>query len=159
MPTFQCDTSALLWDATAVSNAFLCEFMPTAPDGYVKVYLYGLMYAHGGMLEEEGVLDDLAKALEMHRADVEQALRYWERCRLLSRVQDQPPVYRFASVQQALLMKQSAPQDRPYEEFARHSATCSAPGGSCTAAKLCWPTSGWSSRSCPRRWSSCWFAT
>ena len=119
MPTFQCDTSALLWDATAVSNAFLCEFMPAAPDGYVKVYLYGLMYAHGGMLEEEGVLDDLAKALEMHRADVEQALRYWERCRLLSRVQDQPPVYRFASVQQALLMKQSAPQDRPYEEFAR----------------------------------------
>ena len=107
MPTFQCDTSALLWDATAVSNAFLCEFMPAAPDGYVKVYLYGLMYAHGGMLEEEGVLDDLAKALEMHRADVEQALRYWERCRLLSRVQDQPPVYRFASVQQALLMKQS----------------------------------------------------
>ena len=83
MPTFQCDTSALLWDATAVSNAFLCEFMPTAPDGYVKVYLYGLMYAHGGMLEEEGVLDDLAKALEMQRADVEQALRYWERCRLL----------------------------------------------------------------------------
>ena len=119
MATFQCDTSALLWDATAVSNAFLCEFMPAAPDGYVKVYLYGLMYAHGGMLEEEGVLDDLAKALEMQRADVEQALRYWERCRLLSRVQDQPPVYRFASVQQALLMKQSAPQDRPYEEFAR----------------------------------------
>ena len=74
MPTFQCDTSALLWDATAVSNAFLCEFMPAAPDGYVKVYLYGLMYAHGGMLEEEGVLDDLAKALEMQRAGDHRAL-------------------------------------------------------------------------------------
>ena len=155
MPTFQCDTSALLWDATAVSNAFLCEFMPAAPDGYVKVYLYGLMYAHGGMLEEEGVLDDLAKALEMQRADVEQALRYWERCRLLSRVQDQPPVYRFASVQQALLMKQSAPQDRPYEEFAR--ALCDLFGSrrQLHGSETVLAYDGIASRSCPRRWSSC----
>ena len=49
MSTFINDPSAMLWDATAVSNAFLCEFMPIAPEGYVKVYLYALMYAHGGV--------------------------------------------------------------------------------------------------------------
>ena len=68
---------------------------------------------------ESAVAELCVKANLSLPPDVEQALRYWERCRLLSRVQDQPPVYRCASVQQALLMKQSAPQDRPYEEFAR----------------------------------------
>jgi len=119
MPTFINDPSAMIWDATAVSNAFLCEFMPLAPEGYVKVYLYALMYAHGGAREDDAMLADIAKALEMTTDEVERALRYWERCRLVSRIQDTPPVYRFASVQQMMLLKQAMPQDGQYEEFAR----------------------------------------
>lgn len=119
MSTFINDPSAMLWDATAVSNAFLCEFMPIAPEGYVKVYLYALMYAHGGAREDEAMLNDIALALEMTTDQVEQALRYWERCRLVSRIQDNPPVYRFACVQQVMLMNQVMPQDRQYEDFAR----------------------------------------
>lgn len=118
MPTFANDPTAVLWDATAVSNAFICEYMPSAPEGHVKVYLYGLMYAHGGFGEDDAMLDDVAKALNMDRTEVEQALRYWERCRLLSRVQDAPPVYRYSSVQQAMFMKQNAPKDESYERFA-----------------------------------------
>ena len=34
--------SAML-DITPVENIFICEYMPNAPDGYVKIYLYGLM--------------------------------------------------------------------------------------------------------------------
>lgn len=117
--TFATDPASILWNATAVSNAFLCEYMPVAPEGYVKVYLYGLMYAHGGSTGDDALLDDVAKALEMDPGEVEQALRYWERCRLVNRVQDSPPAYRFACVQQVMLMKQSAPQDKPYEDFAR----------------------------------------
>lgn len=119
MSTFINDPSAMLWDATAVSNAFLCEFMPIAPEGYVKVYLYALMYAHGGAREDEAMLSDVALALEMTTDQVEQALRYWERCRLVNRIQDNPPKYRFACVQQVMLMNQSMPQDRQYEDFAR----------------------------------------
>lgn len=118
MPTFTNDPASLLWDATAVSNAFICEYMPAAPDGYVKVYLYGLMCAHGGFADEDAMLDDAAKTLNMDRTEVEQALRYWERCRLVSRVKDAPPVYRFISVQQTMLMKQTATHDDEYERFA-----------------------------------------
>ena len=119
MPTFANDKAALLWGATAVSNGFLCEYMPSAPDGHVKVYLYGLMYACAGAAGEDVPLDDAAKALNMDRAEVERALRYWERCRLVERVKDQPPEYRFLSVPQALLQKQQTPQDDAYEAFAQ----------------------------------------
>ena len=59
MPTFEADRGGLLWDATAVPNAFFCEYMPAAPDSHVKVYLYGLMCAHGGVQEEGDLLDDV----------------------------------------------------------------------------------------------------
>lgn len=119
MSTFMNDTGALLWDATAVPNAFLCEYMPSAPEGHVKVYLYGLMCARAGMGEDDLMLDDAAKALCMEREAVERALRYWERCRLVERVRDNPPAYRYRSVQQMMLMKQSAPPDEAYERFAQ----------------------------------------
>ena len=98
VPTFETDRAALLWDATAVPNAFFCEYMPAAPEGHVKVYLYGLMCAHAGMTDDACMLDDAARALNMDRGEVEQALRYWERCRLVARIKDQPPVYRFLNV-------------------------------------------------------------
>ncbi|MEG0511312.1 MAG: DnaD domain protein [Clostridia bacterium] len=119
MPTFEADKAALLWDATAVPNAFFCEYMPSAPESHVKVYLYGLMCAHAGMVEDGELLDDVAKALNLDRTEVEQALRYWERCRLVARVKDHPPIYRFLSVQQAMFQKQQLPRDDAYESFAQ----------------------------------------
>ncbi len=119
MPTFETDKAALLWGATAVPNAFFCEYMPAAPEGHVKVYLYGLMCAHSGVGDDGVMLDDVALALNMDRGEVERALRYWERCRLAARVKDQPPVYRFTSVQQAMFQKQRVPQDDAYEAFAQ----------------------------------------
>lgn len=119
MPTFESERSGLLWNATAVPNAFFCEYMPAAPESYVKVYLYGLMCAHGGAPDDGDLLDDVARSLTLSRDEVERAMRYWERCRLVERVQDQPPRYRFQSVQQAMLRRQQAPQDGDYEAFAQ----------------------------------------
>ena len=118
MPTFEAERGGLLWDATAVPNAF-CEYMPAAPDSHVKVYLYGLMCAHGGVQEEGDLLDDVARSLALSRDEVECAMRYWERCRLVERVKDTPPVYRFLSVQQAMLKRREAPRDEAYEAFAQ----------------------------------------
>jgi DNA replication protein DnaD len=117
MPLFQSDKSAMLWEVTALPNAFICEYMPAAPDSYVKVYLYGLMYTQTTCMEESLTLSDVAKALSLEEADVSRALRYWERCRLVARVQDSPPLYRFLSVQQTLVSRQCAPQDEAYMEF------------------------------------------
>lgn len=119
MPLFQSDKSGVLWDATALANAFICEYMPTAPDSYVKVYLYGLMLAHNAALDEKQTLTDIAKALSVEEGEVVQAFRYWERCRLVRRIQDNPPQYQFMSVQQTMLSRQDMPQDDAYMEFAQ----------------------------------------
>ena len=119
MPTFESSRAGLLWDATAVSNAFLCEMMPSAPEGHVKVYLYGLMWARSGVADDGDLLEDMAKALQMDRTEIERALRYWERCRLVERIQDLPPRYRFASVPMTRLEREQLPRDEEYESFAQ----------------------------------------
>lgn len=119
MPTFETARSGLLWGATAVPNAFFCEYMPSAPENHVKVYLYGLMCAHGGLPDEEGLLDEMAQNLHMEREEVDRAMRYWERCRLVERISDTPPRYRFVSVQQVMLQRQQVPRDEEYEAFAQ----------------------------------------
>ncbi|MBE5800853.1 MAG: DnaD domain protein [Clostridiales bacterium] len=119
MATFINDRAAVLWNATAVSNAFFCEYMPSAPDGYVKVYLYGLMAAHEGVGEDERMVEDVAKTLGMTGEEVEKAMRYWERCRLVERVKDNPPQYRYLSVQQAAFLHQQTQPDQQYEDFAQ----------------------------------------
>jgi DnaD/phage-associated family protein len=93
--------------------------MPAAPEGYVKVYLYGYMYARHGIAGENVLLQDVAKALSMEESAVQQAFRYWERCRLVQRTQDHPPEYRYLNVQQTLVSRQSVPQDEGYMAFAQ----------------------------------------
>ena len=115
MAAFVTDPGALLWGATAVPNAFFCEYMPSAPEGYVKVYLYGYMAAQGGLGDTVRMVEDLAIALGMETEQVEKALRYWERCRLLERVRDNPPQYRYLSVGQAVVMRQQTQTDEQYE--------------------------------------------
>ena len=119
MPTFETAHAGLLWDATAVPNAFFCEYMPSAPDSHVKVYLYGLMWAHSGLGDDGDLLEEMARALHLSRAEVDSAMRYWERCRLVERIQDTPPRYRYLSVQQVMLQRQQTPSDDDYEAFAQ----------------------------------------
>ena len=45
---------------TAVENLFINEYMKSAPENYVKVYLFALMYADLGVSLTNG---DIAKAL------------------------------------------------------------------------------------------------
>ena len=119
MSAFEIARSGLLWDATSVSNAFLCEFMPSAPEGHVKVYLYGLMWAHSGAAGDGDQLEEMARALHMDQSEIDRAMRYWERCRLVERVQDLPPRYRFVSVTMARLQREQLPRDDAYEAFAQ----------------------------------------
>ena len=119
MSTFETARTGLLWDATSVPNAFFCEFMPAAPEGHVKVYLYGLMWARSGVADDGDLLDEMARALQMDRTEIERAMRYWERCRLVERIQDLPPRYRFASVTLTRLEREQLPRDEAYESFAQ----------------------------------------
>ncbi|MBR1989152.1 MAG: primosomal replication protein N, partial [Firmicutes bacterium] len=55
---------------TDVENMFINEYMPGAPGDYVKVYLYGLLYAqHEGEMTHEA----LARHLRLSAETVEEA--------------------------------------------------------------------------------------
>lgn len=117
MASLTIDLQDVLMEATAVSNAFISQYMPTAPEGYAKVYLYGLMLVHSGNPAPQDLTEELAMALDMKNTEIAAAFRYWERVRLVERISNEPLVYKYRSVQQVLLQKRQLPSDDEYERF------------------------------------------
>lgn len=95
---FKQDESMLRFGAMALDHLFIQDYLPAARGDYVKVYIYGL-YLSQHPREELG-LAELAHELSMSEAEVEAALRYWERRRLVTRLNDNPPQYAFRSAAQ-----------------------------------------------------------
>lgn len=60
-----------------VDNLFILEYMPYAPESYVKVYLYGLSLASHN-LDADNSLARIAKRLDLDEETVLEAFRYWE---------------------------------------------------------------------------------
>ncbi|MGI6721199.1 MAG: DnaD domain protein [Anaerovoracaceae bacterium] len=81
---------------TPVENIFINEYMPMAPEGYVKVFLLARMYMNSG--NEAGV-DDIAKTLAMSEDEVEKALIYWAKNGLIER---NPQGIEFVSLKERL---------------------------------------------------------
>lgn len=63
-------------DRTLVENIFIREFLPAAPDGFVKVYLYGLMQCQTNV--GAGSLSSFARDLGCSETDVQDAFSYWQ---------------------------------------------------------------------------------
>ena len=59
---------------TRVENLFISEYLPSAPEGYIKVYLFGLMYAQNNMSLDTA---KLSRVLRISEDDLLQALKYW----------------------------------------------------------------------------------
>ena len=89
---------------TAVENIFITEYLPAADGDKLKVYLYGLYQSQ--FAEENFGVPELAAALSMEENMVLSARRYWERRRLVERVQDKPPQYVFHHLGQRLITGQ-----------------------------------------------------
>ena len=60
---------------TKVENLFISEYLPDAPGEYIKVYLFGLMYAQ---YEVEPNRQELAKLLGISTNEVEEAWISWD---------------------------------------------------------------------------------
>lgn len=60
---------------TKVENLFISEYLPDAPGDYVKVFLFGLMYAQ---YELKPNRTKLAKLLGLSETEIEEAWIYWE---------------------------------------------------------------------------------
>ena len=85
------DHGAVVYGATPVENMFLLEYLPTAPDDCLRVYLYARLLC--GHPEMGGSVSDVASALRLPDEAVEDAFRYWEREGLVRRLSDHPPTY------------------------------------------------------------------
>lgn len=74
-------TSAVKTEYTFVSNAFIDHYMAQANGSYVKVYLYLLRLLSSAPSEVTIAL--IADHLEETEKDIERALKYWEKQRLV----------------------------------------------------------------------------
>ncbi len=75
---------------TRVDNAFFTAFMPKAPEGYTKVYLYALMLSQLGTRDA-----DIAGALGMKEEEVAKALLYFQQQGLVRLLPGEEPSVEF----------------------------------------------------------------
>lgn len=68
-------------DATIVSNRFIDEYMAEANDAQLKIYLYLLRMMNAGCTFS---ISGIADVFNHTEKDVMRALKYWEKCRVLS---------------------------------------------------------------------------
>jgi len=69
-------------DVTIVPNIFIDQFMPSANESYVKVYLYLLRCFSGNC--PEVTISSIADRLENTEKDIIRAISYWEKLNLLT---------------------------------------------------------------------------
>ncbi len=106
---FNLDEQAKIFGVTAVENLFFTEYLPDASGEQVKVYLWGLYHSHRGA--EDATIKQMAQELGLEETQVEAALRYWERRRLVERVSDKPLRYVYHSLVQRMLTGQDGMAD------------------------------------------------
>ena len=83
---------AAMYDSTPLDNMFIIENLPSAPETFLKVYIYARMLC---MHPEMGGMDELARALRVDNETIANAFQYWERFGFVRRVSDNPPEYVF----------------------------------------------------------------
>lgn len=82
---------AAMFDSTPIENLFLLEYLSTAPESCLRVYLYARMLALHPELG--GDLAETARFLRLEEEAVYKAMEYWERQGLARRLTDRPPTY------------------------------------------------------------------
>ena len=112
------DHGAAVYGATPVENMFLLEYLPTAPDDCLRVYLYArLLCVHP---ELGGSVSDVARALRLTDEAVEDAFRFWEREGLVKRLTDRPPTYALLPMRGA---GAASEMDQQYYQFRDFNAS------------------------------------
>ncbi|MCE5236247.1 MAG: DnaD domain protein [Eubacteriales bacterium] len=86
-----------LFLSTPVENLFLLEYMPQAPEGYVKAYLYGLALCYCRALPGE----DIAAALQMSGQELAEAFLYWQAKGFLSVISSEPLIVEYKNIKHA----------------------------------------------------------
>ena len=86
---------AAMYDATPLDNLFIIENLPSAPEAFLKVYIYARMLC---LHPEMGGMEELTKALKLDDDAILSAFLYWEQRGYVRRVADNPPEFVFLPV-------------------------------------------------------------
>ena len=91
MPFCSFSKDSAMFDSTSIENMFLLEYLPTAPEGFLRVYLYARMLSlHPELCDS---IEDMARALHMEEDAVYNAFHYWEQQGLVEKLSDRPATY------------------------------------------------------------------
>ena len=91
MPFCSPDARSGLYDSTPIENLFLTEYLPNTPDSYLRVYLYlRMLCLHPEMGSSP---EEICRALHIDAQTLDNAMTYWERQGLITRMTDNPPTY------------------------------------------------------------------
>lgn len=116
MPFCSFSEGAAMFDVTPVENMFLLEYLPTAPDGFLRVYLYARMLCLHPELG--GEIGDVAKALNMEEDAVYNAFQYWEQQGLVEKLSDRPAAYALRPLRDGVTVRAEAERDYyKYREY------------------------------------------
>ncbi len=80
-----------------IDNTFISQFMPFAPESYVKVYLMGLSLAYTAD-DAINTPEEIAKRLSVDTALVNEAFNYWANCGVVNVIATIPPTVEFLPV-------------------------------------------------------------
>ena len=127
MAFFSFAEGSAMFDSTPIENLFLLEYLPMAPEGYLRVYLYARMLALHPELG--GDIADTARALHLEEDAVYSAFAYWEQQGLVRRLTDRPPTYELLPVR-ADGAAAANPMERDYYAYRDFNASLQALFGS-----------------------------
>lgn len=127
MPFCSFDQHAGMYDSTPIENMFLLEYLPTAPDDFLRVYLYARMLCLHPELGDG--MESVARALHLEEDTVYDAMTYWERLGLVKRMTDRPPTYAILPVMQCM-SGLTNPMESDYYEYRDFNANLQAIFGS-----------------------------
>ena len=120
MSIFSFAEGAAMFDSTPVENLFLLEYLPVAPEAFLRVYLYARVVALHPELG--GDLQQIARALRMEEDAVYDAFTYWEQQGLVRRLTDRPPTYELLPVR-AESLAAANPMERDYYTYRDFNAS------------------------------------
>ena len=102
---------------TEIDNIFINDYLPSAPESCVKVYLYGLYLCSSGETIDNN-LSAFAKHLNMEEEDVESAFYYWQEQGLVQVLSTRPIEIRYIPLKNIFNNTKLYKPDK-YENFNR----------------------------------------
>ena len=119
MPFCSFSEGAAMFDVTPIENMFLLEYLPTAPDGFLRVYLHARMLCLHPELGQE--IGDVARALNMDEDAVLNAFQYWEQQGLVEKLSDRPASYAIRPLRGDAAVRAEA--DRDYYKYREYNSS------------------------------------